>query len=55
LSTPVFAQGAQIQAPSHSAQPRNAAKVEELQRFIAEQQRQLEAQQEQLEAQRKML
>ena len=55
LSTPALAQDAQIQAPSHSAQPRNAAKVQELQRIIAEQQRQLDAQQEQLEAQKKML
>jgi hypothetical protein len=55
FSAPALAQDAQIQTPSHSTQPRNAAKVQELQRIIAEQQRQLDAQQEQLEAQEKTL
>jgi len=55
LSVPVLAQDAQIQAPSNTAQPGNAAKVLELKRIIEEQQRQLDAQQEQLEAQKKKL
>jgi hypothetical protein len=55
LSAPVFAQDAQIQAPSNPAQPGNADKVLELQRLIEAQQRQLDAQREQLEAQEKKL
>ncbi|MCK4838170.1 MAG: hypothetical protein KAS94_05165 [Desulfobulbaceae bacterium] len=55
LSAPVFAQDAQIQAPSNPAQPGNADNVLELQRLIEAQQRQLDAQRDQLEAQEKKL